>query len=88
MITEFFINLGVYVLGFLTGLFPTSNGFPTEVMDSASYLGGIIGVFNPLVPLGTLATVLGLYVAFDVIVFGFKTFKWILSFVPFIGGKG
>jgi len=88
MITEFFINLGVYILAFIVSVFPASEGFPAEVSSSASYLGGLIGVFNPIVPLGTLATVLGLYVAFDVVVFGFKTFKWILSFVPFIGGKG
>jgi len=88
MITDFFINLGIYVLGFLTSLFPTSTGFPTEVANSASYLGGIVGVFDPLVPLGTLATVLTLYVAFDLIIFGFKTLKWIFSFIPFIGGKG
>lgn len=88
MITDFFITFGLFILDFIISLFPISTGFPTDVTNSVNYLGGIVGIFSPLVPLGTLATVLTLYVSIDLIIFSFKTFKWLFSFIPFIGGKG
>jgi len=88
MITEFFLKLPLLFLSWLIGLFPLSTGFPQDVHTAASSLGGYLGILSPLVPLDTLATVVGLVFAVELSIFAFKTFKWLFSHVPIIGGKG
>jgi len=88
MITEFFLNLPYFFLSWLIGLFPSSNGFPPEVHTAAAALGGYLGILDPLVPIATLATVVSLMFLVEVSIFGFKSLKWVLSHIPFIGGKG
>jgi len=85
MIFDIFLNMGAAVVGFLVGLFPVSQGFPPAVFTAAATLGNTIGVLNPLVPIGTLATILGLILTLEGIIFGFKTFQWIYRYIPFIG---
>ena len=88
MIFDALILLGNTVLGLIIPIFPISSGFPNAVMSGATYLGNMVSMFNPLVPVGTLATILGLIVSMEVSIFAFKTFKWLFSHIPFIGGKG
>lgn len=88
MITNAIITLANFVLGIIIPIFPLSIGFPQAVHNGANTLGAGVGVLNPLVPIGTLVTILGLIVSVELIIFGFKTFKWLFSHVPWVGGKG
>jgi len=47
-----------------------------------------LSIFDPLVPISTLLTTVGLVISVEVIILGFRTLKWILSHVPLVGGKG
>lgn len=88
MIGTALINVGYYILSGVISLFPVGTGLPTEVHTGAQWLGSSLSVLDPIVPIGTLALALGYVIALELLIFGFKTFKWISSHIPFIGGKG
>lgn len=88
MIFTGFVYLASYVLGLIVAILPTSTGFPAEVSNAFTTLGGYVQILNTLLPIPTLATVLAILVSVDLAIFGFKTFKWVLSHLPFIGGRG
>jgi len=88
MIYDAFLAAGTFILGFIVQIFPDSTGFPSEVHSAATYMGNLGGMLNPVVPITTLGTILGLIIAIEIIIFSFKTFKWLISHIPVIGGKG
>jgi hypothetical protein len=87
MIFTAFVYLASFILGLIVGILPTSTGFPSEVQSAFDTMAGYVQILNTLLPIGTLATVLTLLVATDIIIFGFKTLKWLFSYIPFIGGR-
>lgn len=88
MITGAIINLAYVLLSGIVSLFPTSQGFPADALASAHTIGGYAGIFNPVISLSTLAATLGIVFSVEIAIFGFKSTKWIISHIPFIGGKG
>jgi hypothetical protein len=88
MITNALISLAVAVLNGILFIFPASLGFPQEVFDAVDYFSGFVGMLDPIVPISTLATVVGLIVTFELAVFSFKGLKWLFSHIPFVGGRG
>jgi len=88
MIFTSFVYLAAYVLGFIVDILPSSTGFPSDVQTAFNTMGGYVQLLDTLLPIGTLAIVLGILVSVDVAIFGFKTFKWLVSYIPFVGGKG
>jgi len=88
MIADAFIAFGIFVASVVTSIFPPSNGLPTEAMVALQSLYGYVGMLNPLVPVDTLGVILGLYITFELSIFGFKTFRFLFSHVPLVGGKG
>lgn len=88
MITAFFYNFAFAILSAIINIFPTGTGFPTEVHTAVAGIGKYIQLIDTLVPISTLATVIGLVFTVEIAFFGFKTLKWLLSFIPIIGGKG
>jgi len=75
-------------LSFVIGLFPSGTGFPESFHTAFSTLGDYLHILDPIIPINTLLTCLTLVFAVEIAIFGFKTFKWIFSHVPFIGGRG
>jgi len=88
MIFTPFVYLAFYVFGFIINVLPHGSGFPPEVHDAVTGLGGYLGIWSPIIPISTLATCVGLAFAVEIAIFGFKSFKWIVSHIPWIGGKG
>jgi len=88
MIGEFFLKIPYFFLTWLIGVFHVSSGFPEEVHTAANALGGYLGILDPMVPIATLATVIGILFSVEIGIFGFKTLKWLMSHVPGIGGRG
>lgn len=85
---NFIVQIIYNFLNFTISLFPTGTGFPTEVHSAFTTLGGYIGLIDVLVPVQTMLWCLTLIFSVEIAVFGFKTIKWIISHIPFIGGKG
>lgn len=88
MITTGLLNISFFLFSGLLALLPAGSGFPTAAHSAATALGGYIGILSPLVPLSTLATIIGLVFSVEIAFFGWRSLKWILSHVPFIGGHG
>jgi len=88
MISSAFLYLASYVVQTIILIFPSSNGLPAEATTAIGTLTGYVGMFDPLIPIPTIATILGLVIAFELAVFAFKGLKWLLSHVPLVGGRG
>jgi len=88
MIFTGFVYIAAYILQLIVSILPTSTGFPSEVTAAFVTFGGYVQILDTVLPIATLATVLGILVAVDLSIFAFKTFKWIFSHLPFIGGRG
>jgi len=85
MISDFFINLGYYGLSFFAALFPLSAGFPAEVQTAFTWLGGYIGILDPLVPVSTLLTCVSIIFSVELAILSFRILSWVYSKIPFIG---
>jgi hypothetical protein len=88
MIMDAFISISTFLLSGIVSLFPASSGLPSEVGDAFAYFGGHLAILDPLVPIATLGTCVGILLSVELLLFGFKILRWILSHVPFVGGKG
>jgi len=88
MILDFFLNLAYFVANFLVSLFPISSGFPSSVSTAVTQLGGYTAIINTLIPLSTLSQILLLIIAVELVIFAFKGLRFILGYVPIVGGKG
>lgn len=88
MIIDAFLSILTFFLDLMVNVFPTGNGFPQDVHTSAQYIGGYARALDPLIPFDTLGQVILLLITVELAILGFKTFRWLLSHVPFIGGRG
>jgi len=88
MIISGIILIAYQILSWLIALFPTSTGFPTDAHTAMQTLGGYLGIWSPILPITTLGTVVGFVLAGEVGIFTFKGIKWIISHIPWAGGKG
>jgi len=88
MITGAIFSLAYAVISSILSILPASVGFPDSVLSSASYIGGFVGMFSPIMPMATLLTTLTLVFTTEIAIFGYKTLKSLVSHLPQIGGRG
>lgn len=88
MIIDFILLLPYQALNALISLLPASSGFPDEVNAAAVVIGSQMGVFTPVFPVADLAAALALVSSGAIAIWTWKTFKWISSHIPLIGGRG
>jgi len=88
MIITAIINVAYFVLNLIVGIFPTSSGFPAEVETAFQVLGSYLAAVNDFLPLDTILSALLLLFSVEIAIFGFKTIKWLISHIPWVGGKG
>lgn len=88
MIFSAFVILASYVILAIAGVLPDSTGFPPEVSTAITTMGQYARVLDLLLPVSTLATIIALVLSTQVAIFTFKSLKWIISYLPFIGGRG
>jgi len=88
MITTAIINLGYLLVSFIIDLFPAGSGFNTDVHTAASTIGGYLQIIDPIVPTASLFPALSILIVVELAIFGFKSLKWIVSHLPFVGGRG
>lgn len=88
MISTAFVLFAYYVVSLLLVVFPASDGFPADVLTAFTNIGGYTAIINTLVPLGTLSTIIGLIIAVELLIFAFNALRFIMGYVPVVGGKG
>lgn len=87
MITSLLLGLAYSALNLVISWLPTGTGFPQAAHDAAVTLGGYLGILSPIAPVETLLTLTGLILLIELSLFGFRTFRWVVSHVPYIGGR-
>jgi len=87
MIGDLFLSIAGWFLSTIIGFFPTSTGFPPEVLSSATTIGGYVTMISTIVPMGTLATCVAIAFSVEIAIFGFKTLRWLIGHIPLIGGN-
>lgn len=88
MIADIFNQVIFFFVSGLINMFPPSEGFPADAEIALTTLGGYFGMFEPLIPMGTLITCLTLIFGVEIGIYGFRTLKWVISHLPFVGGRG
>lgn len=88
MIFSTFIYLAAYFLKLVIFFLPTSTGFTSDVTGAFTAMAAYVKLLNTLLPISTMASVLLILTGVELAIFGFKTFKWLISHIPFIGGRG
>jgi len=88
MLGDLIISIVVWFAQGLINALPSSTGFDQGVYTAFASLGGYTDIFSPIVPWATLAIVVGIVFTTELGIFAFKTLKWIISHLPFIGGHG
>jgi len=88
MILSTIFNIGFIMLNWVISLFPNSTGFDASFHTAVSTLGGYLDIWSPILPIAVLAPLLTTVVIVELAIFGFKTVKWIISHIPYVGGKG
>lgn len=88
MIVTIFLNLVYKLLSGFIALFPVGTGFPTTVHTAFQTLGGYFQILDPLIPIATITAGVLFIFAMEISLYAFRMFKWLMSFVPFFGGKG
>lgn len=88
MIFSAFLVLSGAIITIIASVLPTSSGFPTEVSSAVVTMGQYARVLDLLLPVSTLAQIIALVLSVEVGIFAFKSFRWLISHIPFIGGRG
>lgn len=88
MIITAFLNILAFILQLIISVFPNGGGLPQEVHNGAILVGGYFGTFDSLLPIATLLSVLTILIGVELLIWGFRTFKWLISHLPMIGGRG
>jgi len=79
------LTLFYYIVNFLIGLLPTGGVWPTEVHSAFTTLGGYIGIFDAFIPITIMLYCLTTLFSVEIVIFGFKTVRWIAGHIPFLG---
>lgn len=87
MILTALILMGIFIVDTILLIFPSSSGFPVQVDTAITSISGYVGILSPILPLSTMSQILALIIIYELSIFGFKAFKWLFSYIPFIGGK-
>jgi len=85
---DFILGTIYNFLQFLISIFPVGTGFPADFHTAMSALGGYLHILDPIVPINILLSCLLLLFTVEIAIFGFRTLKWLISHIPFLGGKG
>jgi len=88
MIVGAIISFAYVALSGVIALLPDSTGLPTAVHTAAVGLGGYVGLIDAIAPIETVALTTALAFSFEIAFFGFRTLKWVVSHIPFVGGRG
>lgn len=77
MITGFFLSLLYTFLSFMVGLLPTT-AFPVGISSGITMFWGYVNLFSMVVPVSTIATVMGLMFGYLIVFQLWEAFHWIL----------
>jgi len=81
------LTLIFFLLTTVIGWLPDSSGLPSEVSAGFSWLWGLLWELDFVVPVSTVATLLGLSLAFEVAIQVWHGIHWLIRKIPMINIK-
>jgi len=87
MIITLIIYFGMTIVFWIIQLLPTGEALPTQVSTAFTWLGGYIALFSPILNFTVLTQVMTYVITIEIIIFGFKSLLWIISFIPGLNVK-
>lgn len=76
----YFVILGLTLpLRILSDVVPDAN-----LTAGITYASGLLASVSPFLPIGTLLTILGIFIAYEVIIGSYRIIMWVLKKIPFI----
>lgn len=88
MIFNALLFIASKIVTWILSLFPISTGYPSSVFDIAQTVGSYLYTFDFVLPISTLYTCFFLFLSVQLSIYAFKSAKWIISHIPWIGGRG
>jgi len=88
MIADLFFSIVFWLVNGLINMLPASQGIPADAFVALRMIGGDIGMFNGVFPTSTLLLCLTIVFGGAIGIYGFRTLKWVISHLPWIGGRG
>jgi len=88
MITTVIVQLAYFVLSTIVNILPAGGTLPSAAHSAAVTIGGYVGISAYILPYGTLLTVVSFVLVAEIGLYTFRNFKWVISFIPFVGGRG
>jgi len=71
------VTLGVFLITAVIVFLP-SGSLPSEVVDAIQNIFGYLYMFDNLFPISDILTILGLYATFELLVYSWKAFNWLI----------
>lgn len=77
MIVGAFLSILLSALTFIVGLLPVI-AFPTQITSAFLTIWGYVNLFSMVIPVGTLVTIIGLSLTYEVTKLLWKLVHWIM----------
>jgi len=89
MITDALIELTARTIFIILSwdIWGNTSLFSAEVHSAALTLGENFGLIDFIVPTTTLALAVGAVYSIDIAMWTWRTIRWIMTHIPFIGGR-
>lgn len=88
MIVDAFIYLAGSIILLLVQIFPKESTLGLDFSGAFDYAGQYVTFLNGIAPLDTMMQCLTLIISIEITVLLFKAIKWMVSYIPIVGGKG
>lgn len=85
MIGDFLLSIPAFILQAILSVLPNSTGVPVEFTNAVYTIWSDLNAFSFIVPVSTIATVLGLAIAYQLGKLVFKIINYLVNKIPFIG---
>jgi len=79
MVTTGLINFGYLIISWVLSLLPVYTGFPTEMQNAITWIGGTGAGLSCIVPVDTYRAQIVIIVYLAIILLGIRFFAWIFN---------
>jgi len=88
MLTTLIITIPITFLTLLANLFPIASSMASGVASALSSASSSLWALNAFIPVPTIALATGIAVSVEIVLLSFRFARFIISYIPFFGGKG
>ena len=87
MLIELFLKTVLLIINVITSVFPTVT-VPSDIASAFASASASLWTLNSFIPIPTLVSCVSILFLTELVILQFKFWKWIVSYIPFFGGRG